>query len=286
MIKTENIEYVYGKGLPYETHALKNVSLEIPDGSITAIIGHTGSGKSTLIQMFNALIRPDSGRILINGCDITDKKADLKEIRKKVGLVFQYPEHQLFEETVYKDIAFGPKNMGLSAEEIKVRVHRAMNLAGIDEEYAECSPFELSGGQKRRAAIAGVLAMEPEVLILDEPAAGLDPQGRNEMLATIKSLHDANPEMIIIFVSHSMEDVAAAADNIIVMNDGEIEMCGNVREIFSRSERLNEIGLDVPQITRLMMKLNILGYHTRNDIFTVSEAASEIKKLLGGSTDD
>ena len=286
MIKTEHIEYIYNKGMPFETYALRDVNLEIPDGSITAVIGHTGSGKSTLIQMFNALIRPDSGRIIIDGVDITEKGADLKEIRRKVGLVFQYPEHQLFEETVYKDIAFGPKNMGLSEEEIDLHVRRAMELTGIDEQYSDYSPFELSGGQKRRAAIAGVLAMEPEVLILDEPAAGLDPKGRAEMLDTIKALHEKNPKMIIIFVSHSMEDVAETADNVIVMNSGRIEMSGSVREIFSHSERLIEIGLDVPQITHLMLKLNLLGYHTDKDIFTVKEAVSSIKKLIGGGSDD
>ncbi len=286
MIKTEHIEYIYNKGMPFETYALRDVNLKIPDGSITAVIGHTGSGKSTLIQMFNALIRPDSGRIIIDGVDITEKGADLKEIRRKVGLVFQYPEHQLFEETVYKDIAFGPKNMGLSEEEIDLRVRRAMELTGIDEQYSDYSPFELSGGQKRRAAIAGVLAMEPEVLILDEPAAGLDPKGRAEMLDTIKALHEKNPKMIIIFVSHSMEDVAETADNVIVMNSGRIEMSGSVREIFSHSERLVEIGLDVPQITHLMLKLNLLGYHTDKDIFTVKEAVSSIKKLIGGGSDD
>lgn len=285
MIKAEHIEYIYGKGLPYETYALKDVSLEIADGSITALIGHTGSGKSTLVQMFNALIRPDSGRIFINGCDITDKNTDLKEIRKKVGLVFQYPEHQLFEETVYKDIAFGPKNMGLSDEETDARVRRAMEITGLDESYARCSPFEISGGQKRRAAIAGVLAMEPEVLILDEPAAGLDPKGRSEIFDTIKALHKANPKMIIIFVSHSMEDVAETADNVIVMNDGKIEMCGSVGEIFSKSERLDEIGLDIPQITHLMTKLKLLGYHTADNIFTVSEAVRVIKGLIGGDKD-
>ena len=286
MIKTEHIEYIYNKGMPFETYALRDVNLEIPDGSITAVIGHTGSGKSTLTQMFNALIRPDSGRIIIDGVDITEKGADLKEIRRKVGLVFQYPEHQLFEETVYKDIAFGPKNMGLSEEEIDLHVRRAMELTGIDGRYSEYSPFELSGGQKRRAAIAGVLAMEPEVLILDEPAAGLDPKGRAEMLDTIKALHEKNPKMIIIFVSHSMEDVAETADNVIVMNSGRIEMSGSVREIFSHSERLVEIGLDVPQITHLMLKLNLLGYHTDKDIFTVKEAVSSIKKLIGGGSDD
>ncbi len=286
MIKTEHVEYIYNKGMPFETYALRDVNLEIPDGSITAVIGHTGSGKSTLIQMFNALIRPDSGRIIIDGVDITEKGADLKEIRRKVGLVFQYPEHQLFEETVYKDIAFGPKNMGLSEEEIGLRVRRAMELTCIDERYSDCSPFELSGGQKRRTAIAGVFAMEPEVLILDEPAAGLDPKGRAEMLDTIKALHEKNPKMIIIFVSHSMEDVAETADNVIVMNSGRIEMSGSVSEIFSHSERLIEIGLDVPQITHLMLKLNLLGYHTDKDIFTVKEAVSSIKKLIGGGSDD
>lgn len=285
MIKAENLSYVYQPGLPQQHSALKNISFEIADHDFVAVIGHTGSGKSTLIQHLNALIKPTSGRILLDGEDITDPKADLRAVRRRVGIVFQYPEHQLFEETVYRDIAFGPSNMGLSEEEIQKRVKEAMSFVGLDESFCEKSPFELSGGQKRRAAIAGVLAMEPEVLILDEPAAGLDPQGRNEMLDVIKELHNANPKMIIIFVSHSMEDVAAAADNVIVMSGGKIEMCGSVREIFSRSERLTEIGLDVPQITRLMMKLNLLGYHTRRDIFTVSEAAVEIKKLIGGGND-
>ena len=208
MIKAENVNYIYQQGMPFERQALYDVNIEIEDGSLVALIGHTGSGKSTLIQHFNALVKPTSGKIIINGIDVTAPKADLRLVRKTVGLVFQYPEHQLFEETVYKDIAFGPKNMGFSDEEIDKRVRESAALVGLKEKHLTRSPFDLSGGQKRRVAIAGVLAMNPKVLILDEPTAGLDPKGRDEILATIKKLHEENKEMIIIFVSHSMEDVA------------------------------------------------------------------------------
>ncbi|MCI8521178.1 MAG: energy-coupling factor transporter ATPase, partial [Clostridia bacterium] len=228
MIKAENVNYIYQQGTPFERQALYDINLEIPDGSFTAIIGHTGSGKSTLIQHFNALVKPTSGKITIDGIDVTAAKTDLKLIRRTVGLVFQYPEHQLFEETVYKDIAFGPTNMGLSSEEIDERVRESAALAGLNENLLERSPFDLSGGQKRRAAIAGVLAMKPKVLILDEPTAGLDPSGRDSILKTIKSLHKKNRDMIIIFISHSMEDVAKTAEHIIVMNKGRIETEGNV----------------------------------------------------------
>ena len=230
MIKAENVNYIYQQGMPFERQALYDVNIEIEDGSLVALIGHTGSGKSTLIQHFNALVKPTSGKIIINGIDVTAPKADLRLVRKTVGLVFQYPEHQLFEETVYKDIAFGPKNMGFSDEEIDKRVRESAALVGLKEKHLTRSPFDLSGGQKRRVAIAGVLAMNPKVLILDEPTAGLDPKGRDEILATIKKLHEENKEMIIIFVSHSMEDVAKTAERVIVMNDGHVEMQGTVAE--------------------------------------------------------
>ena len=235
MIKAENVNYIYQQGMPFERQALYDVNIEIEDGSLVALIGHTGSGKSTLIQHFNALVKPTSGKIIINGIDVTAPKADLRLVRKTVGLVFQYPEHQLFEETVYKDIAFGPKNMGFSDEEIDKRVRESAALVGLKEKHLTRSPFDLSGGQKRRVAIAGVLAMNPKVLILDEPTAGLDPKGRDEILATIKKLHEENKEMIIIFVSHSMEDVAKTAERVIVMNDGHVEMQGTVAEVFAEN---------------------------------------------------
>ncbi|MBQ8301202.1 MAG: energy-coupling factor transporter ATPase [Clostridia bacterium] len=282
MIKAENVNYIYQQGMPFESHALQDINLEIPDGSLVALIGHTGSGKSTLIQHFNALVKPTSGKITVDGIDVTDNKADLRLVRRTVGLVFQYPEHQLFEETVYKDIAFGPKNMGLSEEEIDERVRKSASLVGIKEKHLDRSPFDLSGGQKRRVAIAGVLAMNPKVLILDEPTAGLDPKGRDGILSLIKNLHRENPEMIIIFVSHSMEDVAKTAEHVIVMNEGHVEMQGSVAEIFTKAERLQEIGLNVPQITLLADKLKKAGYNLPEHIYTVKYAADAIKELIGG----
>ena len=282
MIKAENVNYIYQQGMPFERQALYDVNIEIEDGSLVALIGHTGSGKSTLIQHFNALVKPTSGKIIINGIDVTAPKADLRLVRKTVGLVFQYPEHQLFEETVYKDIAFGPKNMGFSDEEIDKRVRESAALVGLKEKHLTRSPFDLSGGQKRRVAIAGVLAMNPKVLILDEPTAGLDPKGRDEILATIKKLHDENKEMIIIFVSHSMEDVAKTAERVIVMNDGHVEMQGTVAEVFAQAEHLQKIGLNVPQVTLLTDKLRLAGYDLPEHIYTVKYAADAIKKLIGG----
>jgi energy-coupling factor transport system ATP-binding protein len=282
MIKAENVNYIYQQGMPFERQALYDVNIEIEDGSLVALIGHTGSGKSTLIQHFNALVKPTSGKIIINGIDVTASKADLRLVRKTVGLVFQYPEHQLFEETVYKDIAFGPKNMGFSDEEIDKRVRESAELVGLKEKHLTRSPFDLSGGQKRRVAIAGVLAMNPKVLILDEPTAGLDPKGRDEILATIKKLHEENKEMIIIFVSHSMEDVAKTAERVIVMNDGHVEMQGTVAEVFAQAEHLQEIGLNVPQVTLLTDKLRLAGYDLPEHIYTVKYAADAIKKLIGG----
>ena len=282
MIKAENVNYIYQQGMPFERQALYDVNIEIEDGSLVALIGHTGSGKSTLIQHFNALVKPTSGKIIINGIDVTAPKADLRLVRKTVGLVFQYPEHQLFEETVYKDIAFGPKNMGFSDEEIDKRVRESAALVGLKEKHLTRSPFDLSGGQKRRVAIAGVLAMNPKVLILDEPTAGLDPKGRDEILATIKKLHEENKEMIIIFVSHSMEDVAKTAECVIVMNDGHVEMQETVAEVFAQAEHLQKIGLNVPQVTLLTDKLRLAGYDLPEHIYTVKYAADAIKKLIGG----
>lgn len=286
MIKAENVNYIYQQGMPFERQALYDVNIEIEDGSLVALIGHTGSGKSTLIQHFNALVKPTSGKIIINGIDVTAPKADLRLVRKTVGLVFQYPEHQLFEETVYKDIAFGPKNMGFSDEEIDKRVRESAALVGLKEKHLTRSPFDLSGGQKRRVAIAGVLAMNPKVLILDEPTAGLDPKGRDEILATIKKLHEENKEMIIIFVSHSMEDVAKTAERVIVMNDGHVEMQGTVAEVFAQAEHLQKIGLNVPQVTLLTDKLRLAGYDLPEHIYTVKYAADAIKKLIGGGGND
>lgn len=282
MIKAENVNYIYQQGMPFERQALYDVNIEIEDGSLVALIGHTGSGKSTLIQHFNALVKPTSGKIIITGIDVTAPKADLRLVRKTVGLVFQYPEHQLFEETVYKDIAFGPKNMGFSDEEIDKRVRESAALVGLKEKHLTRSPFDLSGGQKRRVAIAGVLAMNPKVLILDEPTAGLDPKGRDEILATIKKLHEENKKMIIIFVSHSMEDVAKTAERVIVMNDGHVEMQGTVAEVFAQAEHLQKIGLNVPQVTLLTDKLRLAGYDLPEHIYTVKYAADAIKKLIGG----
>lgn len=283
MIKVENVNYIYQKGMPSEHQALFDINLEIPDGSLTALIGHTGSGKSTLIQHFNALIKPTSGKIIVDDIDITDSKTDLKLIRRKVGLVFQYPEHQLFEETVYKDIAFGPKNIGIAEDEIDERVRLSAEAVGLKEKYLERSPFELSGGQKRRVAIAGILAMNPKALILDEPTAGLDPKGREDILRLIKRLHEQNKDMIIIFVSHSMEDVAKTAEHVIVMNEGRIETEGSVPFIFAKTKLLRSIGLNVPQITLLAEKIRAAGYDLPEDIYTVKDAAKAIKEFIGGS---
>lgn len=280
MIKVENLNFVYQKGMPDEHEVLHDVNLEIQDGDIVAVIGHTGSGKSTLIQHLNALLKPTSGKITVNGTDITDPKTDLKEIRKKVGMVFQYPEYQLFEETVFKDIAFGPKNMGLSEEEIKSRVYEAMQQVGLSPELAERSPFELSGGQKRRCAIAGVLSMRPEILILDEPTAGLDPHGRDGLLNRIESLSKTTG-MTVIFVSHSMEEVARLAKSVIVMNDGSVYARGSVSEIFELGYELQKIGLDIPQVTQLTLKLRERGVNIRPDIYTVDFAKNILLELMG-----
>lgn len=279
-IKIENLTYVYMPKTPFEKKALDNVSLEIEDGEFLAVIGHTGSGKSTLIQHLNGLLKPASGRIYVDGTDITDKDTKLVDIRKKVGLVFQYPEYQLFEETIAKDIAYGPSNLGLNEDEILRRVKKSMEMVGLNyEEYKDISPFELSGGQKRRVAIAGVIAMEPKVLILDEPTAGLDPAGRDDILEQIKLLHEKY-NMTIILVSHSMEDVGKLAEKIIVMNDGHVELQGKPKDVFKEIDTLEKIGLAVPQVTYLMRELKKKGFNVSEDIFTVEKAKSELLNIL------
>lgn len=280
MIILENVRYTYNKGRPDVCHALHDVSLTIPDGSITAIIGHTGSGKSTLIQLLNGIEKPDMGRVIVNGIDVLAKGTDMRKVRFKVGMVMQYPEYQLFEESVEKDIAFGPKNMGLGEAEIRERVIRAADLVGLSVDDLKKSPFELSGGQKRRAAIAGVIAMEPEVLVMDEPAAGLDPNGRSAVFELIRTLHAKRPDMIIIFVSHSMEDVAATAERVIVMNNGSVVMNDETGRIFSKGDELKAMGLDVPQMALLCSKLRSAGFDLPDGIYTVNDAVENLKRIL------
>lgn len=279
-IKVENLNYIYGQGTAFEQYALKDVNFEIPDGQFVGIIGHTGSGKSTLIQHLNGLIKPTSGHIYYNGEDIYQEGYSLKLLRSKVGLVFQYPEHQLFEVDVFSDVCYGPKNLGLPKEEIEERAKEALMLVNLDESLWKQSPFELSGGQKRRVAIAGVMAMKPEVLILDEPTAGLDPKGRDEILDQILELHDKKG-MTIILVSHSMEDIARYADRLMVMNQGEKVYDGTPKEVFEHYKELEAIGLAAPQITYIVHELKDHGVPIDNDITTVEEAKAAILRLLG-----
>ena len=281
----KNLTYIYDPEMPFANKALDNISFEIKDRDFVGLIGHTGSGKSTLIQHLNGLIKPTEGEIYINDYNITSKDLNLTEIRKRVGIVFQYPEYQLFEETVAKDIAFGPSNLELSEDEIDRRVKESMEAVGLNfEEFKDKSPFDLSGGQKRRVAIAGVIAMKPELLILDEPTAGLDPGGRDEIFDLIKDLHE-NSNMTIILSSHSMDDMAKVAKNIIVMNHGKIEFMGTPREVFSKhSTRLKEIGLDIPQVIELTMKLKDKGFDIRTDVLTIDEVKTEILKIMKGKS--
>ena len=280
IIEIKDLNYVYGPGTPFEIKALNNINLQIEEGDFIGLIGHTGSGKSTLVQHLNGLMKPTSGDIFVEGENIVKKEANLKLLRQKVGLVFQYPEHQLFEETVYKDIAFGPKNLGLDKDEIHLRIKNAMEAVGLDfEELKDRSPFELSGGQKRRVAIAGVIAMKPKVLILDEPTAGLDPHGRDEILSEVKDLFN-NMGITIILVSHSMEDVAKMVNRILVMHNGTIAMDGPTREIFKRADELENLGLGIPQITQFMRDFKAKGNDVKDDILTVEEAKVEIMNYL------
>lgn len=279
-IKIENLTHVYMQGTPFEKKAIDDINLEIKDGEFIALIGHTGSGKSTLIQHINGLLKPHSGRIIIDDIDITKKEVKMSEIRKKVGLVFQYPEYQLFEETIEKDIAFGPKNLKLNEEEINKRIKRAMNIVGLDyKKYKDKSPFELSGGQKRRVAIAGVVAMEPKVLILDEPTAGLDPKGRDEILGEIKNLHNEY-NMTIILVSHSMEDVAKVATRVLVMHEGKCILDGEPSEVFTKVDTLESVGLAAPQVTYLMRSLKEKGFDISESVFTIEQAKKELLKVF------
>ena len=278
-IQIENVSFVYSPGTTYRTDALDNVTVSFEAGKTTGLIGHTGSGKSTLVQMLNGLLRPTSGRVLIDGEDIWEKPKEIGKVRFKVGLVMQYPEYQLFEETVKKDIAFGPKNMGMDAEKIELCVKNAAEIVGLDEATLEKSPFDLSGGQKRRAAIAGVMAMEPDVLVLDEPAAGLDPEGRNSIFSAIEDYKNKRGATVII-VSHSMEDMAQWCDNIVVMSRAKVFMHGTRDDVFSRASELESVGLDIPEITRLMMLLKKRGINADIGAYTVENAAESVKKLF------
>ena len=277
-MEIQNVTYIYSGGTSYEQKALDDISFKISDGEFIGIIGHTGSGKSTLIQLLNGLLKPDTGKILFHNQDIHQPGFNLKQLRGKVGLVFQYPEYQLFETTVLKDVSFGPKNQGLTEEESVKKAQEALKTVGLEQKYWEMSPFELSGGQKRRAAIAGVLAMEPEILILDEPTAGLDPRGRQELFSQIQFLHKEK-QITVLLVSHSMEDVADYADRILVLNNGKILLDGATREVFLHYKELEDAGLAAPEVTYLMHELQERGIKVSADAITIEEAKEEILKL-------
>lgn len=281
ILEVKNLTYIYSAGTPFEHKALDDISFSVERGEFIGIIGHTGSGKSTLMQQLNGLLKPTSGTVLLDGQDIWSDKKLTRQARFRVGLVFQYPEYQLFEETVYKDIAFGPKNMGLSPEEVDRRVREAAGFVGLTEQQLEVSPFDLSGGQKRRVAIAGVIAMEPEVLILDEPTAGLDPVGRSEILGNIQSYRKAK-NATIMMVSHSMEDVARLTDRLLVMNGSKLAMDAPPAQVFTHAEELTQMGLNIPQVTQVFLELKKLGLDVRN-VYTIDQAAAEIKRLKEGN---
>ncbi|MDU5806103.1 MAG: energy-coupling factor transporter ATPase [Peptoniphilus harei] len=284
LIEINNLTHIYSPGLPFEKKAVDDISLKIEENEFIGLIGHTGSGKSTFIQHLNGLLKPSSGEIIIDGTRVDKSGSNLTDLRKKVGLVFQYPEYQLFEETIERDIAFGPRNLDISEEEVQERVKSSMESVGLDYEiYKDKSPFELSGGLKRRVAIAGVLAMEPKVLILDEPTAGLDPRGRDEILSEIKSIHE-NRKITVILVSHSMEDVAKIAERIIVFDKGRVFLDGEPREIFRNEDKLLGVGLGIPQITSLMRTLKKKGLDINEDAITVEEAKESLKKYLRGAS--
>ncbi len=281
ILEAKNLTYIYSVGTPFEHKALDDISFSVERGEFIGIIGHTGSGKSTLMQQLNGLLKPTSGTVLLDGQDIWSDKKLTRQARFRVGLVFQYPEYQLFEETVYKDIAFGPKNMGLSPEEVDRRVREAAGFVGLTEQQLEVSPFDLSGGQKRRVAIAGVIAMEPEVLILDEPTAGLDPVGRSEILGNIQSYRKAK-NATIMMVSHSMEDVARLTDRLLVMNGSKLAMDAPPAQVFTHAEELTQMGLNIPQVTQVFLELKKLGLDVKN-VYTIDQAAAEIRRLKEGN---
>ena len=278
-ITADHLTYVYGGNKKLKTTAVDDISVSIDDGQFIGLIGHTGSGKTTFLQLLSGLIKPESGTVLIDGEDIFAKNFDLHSIRSKVGIVFQYPEHQLFEETVFKDVCYGPKNLGLEKEEIESRANEALRLVGIDEAIFSQSPFELSGGQKRRVAIAGVISMKPKILILDEPTAGLDPAGRKEILGLVSDLC-RKQKMTIILVSHSMDDVAEYADRILVINDGKLAIDATPREVFNHKEELESFGLSLPQVTKAMVRLKESGIPVNTDAITVDEALNEILRVI------
>ena len=279
VLETKELSFLYSKGTSSEVAAINNINIKINKGELVGIIGHTGSGKSTLVEHFNALLKPTGGSVFLDGNDIWQDKKNIRSVRFKVGVCFQYPEYQLFEDTVEKDVAFGPKNMGLSKNEIDLRVREAIGFVGLNESYLEKSPFDLSGGEKRRVAIAGVMAMKPEVLVLDEPCAGLDPIGRKTVLDLIVSYKEKTNSTVIV-VSHSMEDIAKIATKILVMNESRLAYYDTVRNVFSHVSELVSMGLDVPQITQLFLKLKNAGYDVRTDIYTADEAEKELLKLL------
>ena len=281
ILEVSNLNYIYSVGTPFEHKALDNISFSVERGEFIGIIGHTGSGKSTLMQQLNGLLKPTSGQVLLDGEDIWSDKKLTRQARSRVGLVFQYPEYQLFEETVYRDIAFGPKNMGLDEKEVDRRVREAAGFVGLTPEQLEVSPFDLSGGQKRRVAIAGVIAMEPEVLILDEPTAGLDPVGRAEILGNIEAYRRAR-NATIMMVSHSMEDVARLTDRLLVMNGSKLAMDAAPAQVFSHAEELVQMGLNIPQVTQVFLNLKKLGLDVAN-VYTIEQAVAEIKRLRGGA---
>ena len=281
VLDVRQVSYTYGAGSPFEQQALREVSFQTVPGELLGIIGHTGSGKSTLIQQLNGLLRPSSGQILLDGRDIWEKPKEIRQIRFRVGMVFQYPEHQLFEETVFNDIAFGPKNMGLSEADMDERVRASAELVGLAPELLEKSPFDLSGGEKRRAAIAGVMAMEPEILILDEPTAGLDPRGREQVFSMIRAYRQRR-DTTVLLVSHSMEDVARLADRVLVMDHGRVAMLDTAAGVFSRAEELEAMGLTVPAVTRVMLCLRRAGIPVGTDVYTVEQAQERLLPLLKG----
>lgn len=278
IIETKNLSFTYGIKTPFEMQAVKNINVSIKEGEFIGVIGHTGSGKSTFVQMLNGLITPTSGTVLLKGKDIFENPKKIRDVRFKVGMVFQYPEHQLFAETVREDIAFGPKNMGLKGRDLNLAVHNAAKFVDLKQELLDKSPFDLSGGEKRRAAIAGVIAMDPEVLVLDEPTAGLDPMGKDVLLSQIKEYH-LKRKNTVIFVSHTMEDIARVCDRVMVLNDSECIIFDETKKVFSESDRLQEIGLQVPEITKIMNAMNKKGYNFPEGILTVEEAFKEITKL-------
>lgn len=283
----DNIKYLYSVGTPFETAAIENVNFSAETGELIGIIGHTGSGKSTLIQHFNGLLRPHEGRVFVDGKDIWSKenKKNIRSVRFAVGLCFQYPEYQIFEDTVYSEISFGPRQMGLDKDEIDKRVKESADFVGISNDMMDTSPFDLSGGQKRRVAIASIIAMEPKVLVLDEPCAGLDPKGRNMILRLIRDYQHRMGNTVIL-VSHSMEDVASICEKVLVMNMGRVAMYGSVNEVYSHGEELRQMGLNVPEITEIFLRLKKNGVDCRSDIYTVQQGVDEIKRLLGGDTVD